>query len=1214
MKYCISLFLLAFFVHLVSAQSLIKSQIPVSGKTNTYAVIIGVAKYLDTDIRQLQFANRDAAIFADFLMSASGGSVPKENITLLIDENATWGAINNAITKLKYQCNKNDNVFFYFSGHGALENETMYNHGYLICYNTSTTAFKNMGVSIVWLNEMANTLAVENNANVIMITDACHSGRMAINKFKGSALAGEELMITKQREIRMASCKPEETSIEKKDWGGGRGVFSYHLVNGLQGDLADADKNGIVTVAELKAYLENAMKNDKVLKNDGDIQTPVIVTKGPPDFKLATVVKSETVKIKQTVADDSVLNAMIINAANLFETEGPADPEEYFFSLLKKENLEWVTDLKPDSLSAGAIAFAIVNELEKRRLTESQLAKLKELTRQLKNDDEKLQRFNVSVANIIIDRGLAIILQYKKGDEAELERRRYYNIYSSGYDVYPKMFAAALKLSQGDQYSSNISSIFLHYFTGVALRLKIPITADPKPLIEQALAEQKKALALEEYAAYIYNELGILYQYKKNYADAEKHFIKATRISSDWAIPYSNLCGLYTAEGKYEKAMLACRQADSLDKAPDSLKAGLQSISINQGFLNEKTKNQLLAEEFYHHAIDINSRHFLPFERLGYVNMNITDYALADSFFYEADLRKKGFHFFGNEWDDDFIGQGAPPPVFRSCNVDTSGLLPRDIFAFFTLGVQQYRDSNYTEALGSLKKVIAQDKTNPLAFHYLGKLFFDQQKWEEAELMFNLSMKYALNRDRFEHYVDSVKQSFKYTYDHDCYAEFFKENYYDGIEDYFLAGTLYENWKHVDEAELYFKSIIRINSQDIGGYLKLWQLYEKQGRYTEAEQKIKDYGNINKRQSEEELNAFYRRTIKKFPDDSMWNYRLGLLLYNRASLHYPVYELGEVPYLDSIVWFPMLNKELFIDVDIYNNLAETDSLLISDRLVTGSPITITTLDKRYMESTRGKLFEPRKDGIMYLKRAAELLSEKETLADINFKIGNMYLWAGSKKQAYPYFEKSLLLIPDNASARLTLVDIYKALYKNRSAFNQLNYLYDSNLINFQKRLLFAQFNIHAGQFEKANNLLDKAEAIYPYPVPEITDLRGRLNMLADNLKKAIAFYENYIQSDTAGTTSDYTTIKEPRDGKITERMVKIDSRRMQAYTLARLYAKNSKPGEAFKWLETAINFGFNYSFVLQNDPYMVSLRKTTKWQILTGSISIKKYPANYAFN
>ena len=283
----------------------INQQTSTAGKGNTYAVIVGISNYLDSSIN-LKFSNRDATFFAEFLMSASGGSVPKKNIKLLLDADAQSQKVSEAIDWLLDNCEKDDNAFFYFSGHGAIENKSMFEDGSLICYNTSSTAFTNMGLSMDRLNKMANTISVTKNANVIIITDACHSGRMAITKFNGNFLAGEQLMLAKEREIRIASCKPEETSIEKTDWGGGRGVFSYHLTNALQGGLADTDHNGIVTLSELKAYLENAMANDKVLKNDGEIQTPVIITHRKDDFPLSTVTASETLKIRQMVSEDSV--------------------------------------------------------------------------------------------------------------------------------------------------------------------------------------------------------------------------------------------------------------------------------------------------------------------------------------------------------------------------------------------------------------------------------------------------------------------------------------------------------------------------------------------------------------------------------------------------------------------------------------------------------------------------------------------------------------------------------------------------------------------------------------------------------------------------------------------------------------------------------------------------------------------------------------------
>lgn len=291
---------------------------------------------------------------------------------------------------------------------------------------------------------------------------------------------------------------------------------------------------------------------------------------------------------------------------------------------MKRADISELTErLQLNNLAAAEISFAIINRL---RMTDSAMEnKYHQLEADLRADKEKLNRFNLDLGGVLLDVGQTVITNYIKGDEAELERRRYYNIKNNGYDIYPKIFAAALKLSQSDKYYSTKAAVFLHYFSGVALRLKIPLTENPKPLIEQAFAEQQKALNLEEYAAYIYNELGILYEYKDNYAEAEKNFIKATQLSPGWAIPQSNLSGLYTGKKDYDKALAA------VDKA-DSLQSGLQSTEINRGFISEKKNNFLFAEEYYRNAIDINSRHFAPFERLGFVYMNTTDYAQADSF------------------------------------------------------------------------------------------------------------------------------------------------------------------------------------------------------------------------------------------------------------------------------------------------------------------------------------------------------------------------------------------------------------------------------------------------------------------------------------------------------------------------------------------------------------------------------------------------------
>ena len=150
-----------------------------SDKRNSYAVVIGISRYASKGIPKLKYANKDARVFADYLLSKSGGSVPKENIRLLTDSNATTAAVYDAMSWLRESCRENDLVYFYFAGHGDMESETIYKLGFLLTFNTPRTNYINNAIRIEDLNNFANTVSVENKANVVLITDACHSGQLA---------------------------------------------------------------------------------------------------------------------------------------------------------------------------------------------------------------------------------------------------------------------------------------------------------------------------------------------------------------------------------------------------------------------------------------------------------------------------------------------------------------------------------------------------------------------------------------------------------------------------------------------------------------------------------------------------------------------------------------------------------------------------------------------------------------------------------------------------------------------------------------------------------------------------------------------------------------------------------------------------------------------------------------------------------------------------
>jgi tetratricopeptide (TPR) repeat protein len=214
---------------------------------------------------------------------------------------------------------------------------------------------------------------------------------------------------------------------------------------------------------------------------------------------------------------------------------------------------------------------------------------------------------------------------------------------------------------------------------------------------------------------------------------------------------------------------------------------------------------------------------------------------------------------------------------------------------------------------------------------------------------------------------------------------------------------------------------------------------------------------------------------------------------------------------------------------------------------------------------------PRQDGIRYLLKAAESISDKATQADIQYKVGDIYLWAGSNKLAYPYYAKSAELAPGNANTRLQLVDAGVAIYKNKATLEQLNYLYDSGQINFPKRMLLAEMAMYAGQFDRSKKILDEARQIHPFNDDKFAELNGRINLLANKPDEAIAAYKMYVTEINPDDAGSY-------------------------FTIARLYAGKQNSTEAFRWLKKAINNGFRYTYVLELDPLMSELRKKPEWE------------------
>ena len=127
---------------------------------NAYALIIGVDNEQKTDIFQ-----KDAKAFYDVLSNEALCGYKKENITLLLDQEATSenivGALDNYIEKI----GENSSFLLFYSGHGGYYE----GRSYLLPYLASSE-------NLVFGKDLRDKLSQMKSKRMFILFDCCHSG------------------------------------------------------------------------------------------------------------------------------------------------------------------------------------------------------------------------------------------------------------------------------------------------------------------------------------------------------------------------------------------------------------------------------------------------------------------------------------------------------------------------------------------------------------------------------------------------------------------------------------------------------------------------------------------------------------------------------------------------------------------------------------------------------------------------------------------------------------------------------------------------------------------------------------------------------------------------------------------------------------------------------------------------------------------------------
>lgn len=206
---------------------------PCSG--TKYAIVIGINDYPGTS-NDLNFCVADAKSMKDALNLKYGYSL--QNISLITDSSATRSNITQAINDVKSKVQAGDEVFFFFSGHGA---KGKADDGDTENIDESIVIWGDDGnFDYLWDGELKRLFDGFATSRIIFAFDSCLSGGMTDLTSPG-------------RIINMA-CSETGVSYEFSDLGHGQFTY-YFVVEGMLQSLADTNKqDGLVTDEEAFDY------------------------------------------------------------------------------------------------------------------------------------------------------------------------------------------------------------------------------------------------------------------------------------------------------------------------------------------------------------------------------------------------------------------------------------------------------------------------------------------------------------------------------------------------------------------------------------------------------------------------------------------------------------------------------------------------------------------------------------------------------------------------------------------------------------------------------------------------------------------------------------------------------------------------------------------------------------------------------------------------
>lgn len=538
-----------------------------SGKT--YALVVGISAYKNLPPSPLQFADKDAELFAKLLTTARiDGRQAADEVRLLTNQQATRAAIETEVEKLAKEnaaSPKSNTLVLYIASHGAypeteadpITHKAIQREPYILTYDSQTQDLKTTAYPMQDFRSLIAAQAAH-FGRVLVFVDICHGNQIgSVTSDLKLPAAVQEVFNGHAGEFGMMLAT-KTLAFESELFGQGHGAFTYYLVDGWNGAAApDSPK---IEFEDLFDYVKRGVR-----RVTNQAQTPEEQNPDPNLVVASGVDQREKLHLEPAAP----LPAGVTAAYRGVKTRpGKATiavgADEMLASKITPKSFD-------DALATGVLLPDEPNSASRIFAAASAPAAPDQL-------EDMRNRLRVALE----DRGQQTILRYLEGNQIPQTK--------DDFQAGAKYFQTALDLAPSSVFDEarmvfcqGRSLIFDHDYSGARILLERSIRLDPTH-------------------SYAYNALGISYleqiaTNRSTYDDAVRAFHDAIRFAPYWAYPRHNLALTYEQAGDY-----AAAEREYLEAIP--LGRQYSYLYYNLGMLYQRLNELPQAERYYLQAKD----------------------------------------------------------------------------------------------------------------------------------------------------------------------------------------------------------------------------------------------------------------------------------------------------------------------------------------------------------------------------------------------------------------------------------------------------------------------------------------------------------------------------------------------------------------------------------------------------------------------------------